>query len=55
VGTIEIIEVFPFSELLIEESGGVDHHTFELAIELLVVDAVTPFDFSIEPWRRGLM
>ena len=52
MGTIEIIEVFPFAELLIEESRVVDDDTLELSIELLIVDAVTSFNFSIEPWRR---
>ena len=53
MGTIEIIEVFPFAELLIEESGVVDHHTFELTIELFVVDAVASLDLPIEARCRG--
>jgi hypothetical protein len=53
VGTIEIIEVLPFLELLIEESGVVNHDAFELAIELLIIDPVTSLDFLVEPRRGG--
>jgi hypothetical protein len=48
VATIEIIEVFSIAELLIEESCVVDDDALELSIELLIVDAVTSFDFPIQ-------
>jgi hypothetical protein len=53
VGTTQIVEVLPFTELLVEESRVVNHDALELAIELLVVDAMAAFDFSIESGRRG--
>jgi hypothetical protein len=49
VGSVEVVEVLPLLELLVEHLGVVDHHTVEQSVELLFVDAVGSLDFPVEP------
>jgi hypothetical protein len=46
---VEVVEVFPFLELLVEEAGVVDHDAIEEPVELLGVDAVGSFHLAVEP------
>ena len=40
VGTIEVVEMLPLLESLVEELGVIDHDAIELSVELLIIDAV---------------
>jgi hypothetical protein len=46
---VEVVEVFPFLEAVVEQRGVVDHHAVEHPVELLGVDAVGSLDFPVEP------
>ena len=48
VRSVEVVEVLPFLELVVEELGVVDHYAVEHSVELLGVDAVGSLDLSIE-------
>jgi hypothetical protein len=48
VGSVVVVEVLPFLELVVEEPGVVDDDSVEHPIELFGVDAVGPFDFAVE-------
>src|SRR5258708_2572539 len=52
MGSGEIVEPLPLGELGIEKLCVVDNFAGQQPIELLVVDAVRPLDFAVEPWRR---
>jgi hypothetical protein len=40
VWTVEVVQVLPLLETLVEELGVVDHNAFQLSVELLIIDAV---------------
>ena len=48
MGSVVVVEVVSFLELVVEELGGVDDDPVEHPIELFGVDAVGPFDFAVE-------
>jgi hypothetical protein len=51
VGSVEVVEVFPLLELVVEDVGVVDDHAVvEHSVELLVVDAVGSLDLAVESW-----
>jgi hypothetical protein len=52
VGSVEVVEVLPLLELVVEQLGVVDYDAGELAVELLVVDPMRALDFAVQP-RRG--
>ena len=39
MGAVEVVEVLPFLEFVVEELGVVDHDAFEHSVELFLVDA----------------
>jgi hypothetical protein len=54
VGAVEVVEVFPLLELVVEELGVVDHDAVEHPVELLGIDAVGALDFAVRAWCSGL-
>ena len=40
MGAVEVVEVLPLLELVVEDLCGVDHNAFEESVELFSVDAV---------------
>ena len=52
VWAVEVVEVFPFLEFVVEDFSGVDDDAVEESVELLGVDAVGSFDLAVEP--RGV-
>ena len=54
VGSMVVVEVFPFLELVVEDLGVVDHHALEEPVELLGVDAMGALDLAVEPRGAGL-
>jgi hypothetical protein len=53
VGSVEVVEVLPLLELVVEELGVVDHDAVKESVELLRVDAVGSLDFAVEPGGGG--
>jgi hypothetical protein len=53
VGSVVVVEVFPFLELVVEELGLVDDDPVEHPVELFGVDAVGPFHFAVESGGPG--
>ena len=53
MGSVEVVVVLPFLELVVEELGVVDDDAVEEPVELLGVDAVGAFDFAVEPRGAG--
>jgi hypothetical protein len=54
VGSVVVVVVLPFLELVVEGSGVVDHDTIEEAVELLSIDAMGPLDAPMfVKLRRG--
>jgi hypothetical protein len=49
-----VVEVLPFTELLVEDLGIVDHDAVEKPVELLRVDPVRSLDLAVEPRRLRL-
>ncbi len=47
--SVEIIEVLPLLQPLVEETGVVDHHSLEHALELLVVDPMGSLHLAVQP------
>jgi hypothetical protein len=54
MGAMVVVEVLPFLDLVVEQLCVVDEDAFELAVELLGVDAVGAFDFAVEARCGGL-
>ena len=54
MGAMVVVEVLPFLELVVEQLGVVDDDAFELAVELLAVDAVGSLDLAVQLRRGGL-
>ena len=54
MGSVEVVEVLPFLELLVEEAGVVDDDAVEESVELFGVDAVGSLDLAVEAGRGGL-
>lgn len=52
MGSIAVVVVLPFLELVVEEVDVVDDLAFKEPVELLGVDPVRAFDLAIQP-RRG--
>jgi len=52
VRSVEVVEVLPLLQTLVEQARVVDHDPIEHPVELLGVDPVGPLDLSVEP-RRG--
>jgi hypothetical protein len=52
MGSVEVVEVFPLLQSVVEQLGVVDHHTLEHPVELLGVDAMRAFDLTVEPRGR---
>lgn len=48
MGSVEVVEVLPFLELVVEYVGFVDDDPFEHSVELFVVYPVRSFDFAVE-------
>ena len=53
MGSVEVVEVFPLLQLVVEEGGVVDDDPVEHPVELLGVDPMRPFDLAVEAggWR----
>lgn len=54
MGSVEIIEVLPLLELLVEQPGVVNHDAVEHPVELLIVDPVRSLNLAVEPWSGRL-
>jgi hypothetical protein len=52
VGSVEVIEVLPLLQAVVEESGVVDDDPFEHPVELLLVDPMGPLHLAVQP-RSG--
>jgi hypothetical protein len=52
VGSVEVVEVFPFLELVVEQLCVVDDYPVEHPIELLCVDSVGSFHLPVESYSR---
>ena len=55
VGSVEVVEVFPLLELVVEDVGVVDDGAVEESVELFGVDAMGSLHFAVQPGVRGLM
>src|SRR6266849_5999512 len=53
VRPVEIVEVLPLAEALVEDAGVVDHDAIEHPVELLGVDTVGAFDLAVQPRGGG--
>ncbi len=53
MGPVEVVEVLPFLELVVEHVSLINDDAFKHPVELFVVDAVGSFDFSVESRRCG--
>ena len=49
MGSVEIVEVFPLLELLVEQAGVVDDDTVEHSVELFAVDSVGSLHLAVQP------
>jgi hypothetical protein len=54
VGTVVVVEVLPFLELVVEDLGVVDHDSLEHPVELFGVDTMGALDLAIQPGGAGL-
>ena len=54
MGAVEVVEVLPFLELVVEELGVVDDDAVEHPVELFGVDPVGSLHLSVEPRCGGL-
>ena len=54
MGSVEVVEVLPLLEPVVEEAGVVEDDAVEEPVELLGVDAVGSLDFAVEPGGAGL-
>src|SRR6266498_6016843 len=54
VRSVEVVEVLPLLQAVVEESGVVDDHSFEHPVELLLVDPVGPLNLAVQPRGLGL-
>jgi hypothetical protein len=54
MGAVEVVEVFPLLELVVEQLGVVDHDAVEHPVELLGVDTVGSLHLAVEPRAGGL-
>src|ERR671925_2076938 len=54
MGAIEVVEVLPLLQLLVEDLGRVDDHAVEKSVELLGVDPVRSLHLAVEPGRLRL-
>jgi hypothetical protein len=48
VASIEVVEVLPFLELVVENVGLIVDDPFEHPVELLVINPVGSFDVAVE-------
>ena len=48
MGAVEVVEVLPLLELLVEEAGVVDDDALEEPVELFVVDPVGSLDLAVQ-------
>jgi hypothetical protein len=55
VGPVEVVEVFPLLQAVVEELGVVDDDSLEHPVELFFVDAMRSLDLAVEPGVAGLM
>ena len=51
MGSIVVVVVLPFLELVVEQVDVVDDLAFEEPVELFRIDPVGAFDLAIEPGR----
>ena len=54
MGSVEVVEVLRFLELVGEQAGVVDDDAVEESVELLGVDAVGSLDLSVQARGAGL-
>ena len=54
VGSMVVVEVLPFLELVVEHLGVVDHHAVQEAVELLGIDAMGALHLAVESWGAWL-
>ena len=54
VRSVEVGEVFPLLQALVEQAGVIDHDALEHPVELLGVDPVGPLDLAVQPRGRRL-
>ena len=50
VWRVEVVEVLPLLQLVVEQLGAVDDDSIEHPVELFLVDAMRTFHFAVEPW-----
>ena len=53
VGSVEVVEVFPLLQLVVEQVGVVDDEAVEHPVELFFVDPVRSLDLAVEPGCGG--
>ena len=53
MGPVEVVEVLPLLQALVEQAGVVDHDAFEEPVELVGVDAVGSLDPAVEARGGG--
>ena len=49
--SVEVVEVLPLLELLVEEPGVINDDSLEEPVELLGVDTMRSLDLPVEPGR----
>jgi hypothetical protein len=54
VRSVEVVEVLPLLELVVEQLCVVHHDAIEHPVELLLIDPVRPFDLAVQPRGRRL-
>jgi hypothetical protein len=53
VGPVEVVEVFPLLQAVVEELGVVDDDSVEHPVELFFVDVMRSLDLAVEPGGGG--
>jgi hypothetical protein len=53
VGSVVVVVVLPFLQLVGEQAGVVDHLALKEPVELFGVDAVGSFHLAVQPRRAG--
>ena len=53
MGPVEVVEVFPLLQLVVEQVGVVNDDAVEHPVELFLVDAVGSLHFAVESWGCG--
>ena len=53
MGPVEVVEVFPLLQAVVEELGVVDDDSVEHPVELFFVDAMRSLDLAVEPGGGG--